>query len=92
MDAAAAQQPADAIQALATAAAAIPPPPAPPAPTALAADPLTSPYKGGPLDLASWIKSVLRECPCPRIQVYGEGQRSPTLPCRPHDKSQDVPL
>ena len=53
MDAATAQQLAAAIQALAAAAAALPPPPAPAAPAALAADPLTSPYEGGPLDLAS---------------------------------------
>ena len=53
MDAATAQQLAAAIQALAAAAAALPPPPAPPAPAAPAADPLTSPYEGGPLDLAS---------------------------------------
>ena len=53
MDAAAAQQLANAIQALAVAAAALPPPPAPPAPAVPAADPLTSPYEGGPLDLAS---------------------------------------
>ena len=52
MDAAAAQQLATAIQAPATAVAALPPPSAPPAPTVPAADPLTSPYKGGPLDLA----------------------------------------
>ena len=52
MDAATAQQLAAAIQALAAAAAALPPP-APPAPAAPAADPLTSPYEGGPLDLAS---------------------------------------
>ena len=51
MDAATAQQ--LAIQALAAATAALPPPPAPPAPAAPAADPLTSPYEGGPLDLAS---------------------------------------
>ena len=59
MDAAAAQQLATAIQALAAAAAALPPPPAPPAPAALAADPLTSPYEGGPLDLASQHGSSL---------------------------------
>ena len=53
MDAATAQQLATAIQALATAAAALPPPPAPLAPAAPAADPLTSPYEGGPLDLAT---------------------------------------
>ena len=53
MDAATAQQLATAIQALAAATAAFPPPPAPPAPAAPAADPLTSPYEGGPLDLAS---------------------------------------
>ena len=53
MDAATAQQLAAAIQALAAAAAVLPPPPAPPAPAAPAPDPLTSPYKGGPLDLAS---------------------------------------
>ena len=51
MDAATAQQLAAAIQALAAAAVALPP--APPAPAAPAADPLTSPYEGGPLDLAS---------------------------------------
>ena len=59
MDAATAQQLATAIQALATAAAALPPPPAPPAPAAPAADPLMSPYEGGPLDLASWHRSSL---------------------------------
>ena len=59
MDAATAQQLAAAIQALAVAAAALPPPPAPPAPTAPAADPLTSPYEGGPLDLASQHGSSL---------------------------------
>ena len=59
MDAATAQQLAMAIQALATAVAALPPPPAPPAPAALAADPLTSPYEGGPLDLASQHGSSL---------------------------------
>ena len=53
MDAATAQRLATAIQALAAAAAALPPPPAPAAPAAPAADPLTSPYEGGPLDLAS---------------------------------------
>ena len=53
MDAATAQQLATAIQALAVATAALPPPPTPPAPTAPAADSLTSPYEGGPLDLAS---------------------------------------
>ena len=53
MDAATAQQLAAAIQALAVAAAALPPPPAPQAPAAPAADPLTSPYEGGALDLAS---------------------------------------
>ena len=53
MDAASAQQLAAAIQALAMAAAAILPHAAPPAPGALTADPLTSPYEGGPLDLAS---------------------------------------
>ena len=53
MDAATAQQLATAIQALAATAAALPPQPAPPAPAAPAADPLTSPYEGGPLDLAS---------------------------------------
>ena len=52
MDAATAQQLATAIQALDAAAAALPPPPAPPAPAAPVADPLTSPYEGGPLDLA----------------------------------------
>ena len=52
MDAATAQQLAAAIQALAAAAAAPSPPPAPPAPAAPTADPLTSPYEGGPLDLA----------------------------------------
>ena len=52
MDAATAQQLATAIQALAVAAAALPPPPTPPAPAAPAADSLTSPYEGGPLDLA----------------------------------------
>ena len=50
---------ATAIQALAAAVAALPPPPAPPAPAAPAADPLTSPYKGGPLDLASQHGSSL---------------------------------
>ena len=59
MDAAAAQQLADAIQALAMAAAALPPPPAPPAPAVPAADPLMSPYEGGPLDLASQHGSSL---------------------------------
>ena len=53
MDPATAQQLAAGIQALAAAAAALPPPPAPPAPAAPAADPLNSPYEGGPLDLAS---------------------------------------
>ena len=53
MDAATTQQLATAIQALAASVAALPPPPAPPAPAAPAADPLTSPYEGGPLDLAS---------------------------------------
>ena len=53
MDAATAQQLATAIQALAVAPAALPPPPAQPAPAAPAADPLTSPYEGGPFDLAS---------------------------------------
>ena len=57
MDAATAQQLAAAIQALAAAAAALPPPPAPPAPAAPEADPLTSPYEGGPLDLASQHRS-----------------------------------
>ena len=59
MDAATAQQLATAIQALAAAVAAITPPPAPPAPAAPVADPLTSPYEGGPLDLASWHGSSL---------------------------------
>ena len=59
MDAATAQQLATAIEALAVAAAALPPPPAPPAPAAPAADPLTSPYEGGPLGLASWHGSSL---------------------------------
>ena len=59
MDAAAAQQLATAIQALAAAVAALPPPPAPPAPAAPAADPLTSPYEGGPLDLATQHRSSL---------------------------------
>ena len=59
MDAAAAQQLVDAIQVLAMAAAAIPPPAAPAAPAALAADLLTSPYEGGPLDLASQHGSSL---------------------------------
>ena len=59
MDAATAQQLAMAIQALAAAVAALPPPPAPPAPAAPAADPLTSPYEGGPLDLTSWQGSSL---------------------------------
>ena len=59
MDAATAQQLATAIQVLTAAAAALPPPPAPPAPAAPAADPLTSPYEGGPLDLASWHGSSL---------------------------------
>ena len=53
MDAATAQQLVTTIQALAMAAAALPPPPAPLAPAAPAADPLTPPYKGGPLDLAT---------------------------------------
>ena len=51
MDAATVQQLVTAIQALAAAAAALPPQPAPPAPPAPAADPLTSPYEGGPLTL-----------------------------------------
>ena len=51
MDAATSQQLAAAIQALAAAAAALPPPPAPTAPAAPVADPLTSLYEGGPLDL-----------------------------------------
>ena len=59
MDAATAQQLATIIQALAMAAAALPPPLAPPAPAAPVADPLTSLYKGGPLDLASWHGSSL---------------------------------
>ena len=59
MDAAAAQQLEDAIQALATAAAALSSSPAPPAPAASAADLPTSPYEGGPLDLASWHSSSL---------------------------------
>ena len=59
MDAATTQQLATAIQALAVAAAVLPPPPAPPAPAALAADPLTSPYEGGPLDLTSQHGSSL---------------------------------
>ena len=59
MDAAAAQQLTNAIQALAMAVAALPPPPAPPAPAAPAADLLTSPYEGGPLDLASQHGSSL---------------------------------
>ena len=59
MDAAAAQQLAMNIQALAATVAALPPPPAPPAPAATAADPLTSPYKGGSLDLASQHRSSL---------------------------------
>ena len=59
MDAASTQQLAAAIQALAAAAAAILPPAAPAAPAVPAADPLTSPYKGGPLDLASWHGSSL---------------------------------
>ena len=50
---------ATAIQALATAAAVLPPPPAPPAPAVPAADPLTSPYEGHSLDLASWHGSSL---------------------------------
>ena len=54
MDAATKQQLATAIQALAAAAAALPSPPAPAAPAAPVADPLTSRYEGGPLDLASW--------------------------------------
>ena len=53
MDAAAAQQLATAIQALAVEVAALRPHTAPPAPTVPAADPLTSPYYGGPLDLTS---------------------------------------
>ena len=48
-----------AIQVLTMAEAAIPPPVAPAAPTAPAADPLASPYEGGPLDLASWHGSSL---------------------------------
>ena len=59
MDVATAQQLAAAIQALAVAAAALPPPPAPQAPAAPVADPLTSPYEGGPLDLASRHRSSL---------------------------------
>ena len=59
MDAATAQQLAAAIQALAAAAAPLPPPPAPPAPAAPAAGPWTSPYEGGPLDLASQHGSSL---------------------------------
>ena len=59
MDAATAQQLATAIQVLATAAAAHPPPLAPPAPAAPAADPLMSPYDGGPLDVASRHESGL---------------------------------
>ena len=58
MDAASAQQLVAAIQVLAVAVAAIPPA-APTAPTAPAAGPLTSPYEGGPLDLASWHGSSL---------------------------------
>ena len=53
MDAATAQQLAAAIQVLAAAAAALPPPPASPAPAGPVADPLTSTYEGGHLDLAS---------------------------------------
>ena len=53
MDASTAQQLATAIQALAVAAAALPPRPGLPVPAALAGDALTSPYEGGPLDLAS---------------------------------------
>ena len=68
MDAATAQQLATAIQVLAAAAAALPPPPAPPAPAAPAADPLMSPYKEGPLDLASQHRSSLfcdgNQSPC----------------------------
>ena len=59
MDAATAQQLATAIQALAAAVAALPPPHALPAPAAPAADPLTSLYEGGPLDLASQHRSSL---------------------------------
>ena len=59
MDAATTQQLATAIQALAVAAAALPPQPAPPAPAAPAADPLTSPYEGGPVVLASRHRSSL---------------------------------
>ena len=59
IDEATTPQLATAIQALAGAAAALPPPPAPPAPAAPAADALTSPYEGGPLDLASWHGSSL---------------------------------
>ena len=59
MDAATAQQMATTIQALAAAAAVLPPPPAPPGPAAHAADPLTSPYEEGPLDLASQHGSSL---------------------------------
>ena len=58
MDETTSQHLATAIQALAAATAALPPPPAPPAPAAPAADPLTSPYEGGPLDLASWHGSI----------------------------------
>ena len=92
MDVATAQQLAAAIQALAAAAAALPPPPAPPAPAAPAADPLTSPYEGGPLDLASQHGSSLFHDGGSHVQVHREGQRPSTLPGRPQDKSQDMPL
>ena len=59
MDATTAQQLATAIQALTAAAAVLPPPPGLPAPAAPAADPLTSPYEGGPLDLTSQHGSSL---------------------------------
>ena len=59
MDAATAQQLAMAIQALAAAAAVLPLSPTPPARAAPAADPLTSPYEGGPLDFAFRHRSSL---------------------------------
>ena len=83
MDAASAQQLAAAIKVLATAAGAIPPPPAPPAPAAPAADPLRSPYKGGPLDLASWHgSSLFHDGPLALASKFtGKSQCPPTLPC-----------
>ena len=59
MDTASAQQLAAAIQVLAPAVEAIPPPAAPAAPAVPAANPLTSPYEGGPLELTSQHGSSL---------------------------------